>query len=44
MDGMAIARRLIAEEREKKTGFLDLGNLGLTEVPSSCSNSPICAD
>lgn len=33
MDGMQIARRLIAEEREKKTGFLDLGNLRLTEVP-----------
>ena len=33
MDGMAITRRLIAEEREKKTGFLDLGNLELTEVP-----------
>ncbi|MDH4155458.1 MAG: leucine-rich repeat domain-containing protein [Nitrospira sp.] len=33
MDGILIARRLIAEEREKKTGFLDLGNLGLTEVP-----------
>lgn len=30
---MAIAQRLIAEEREKKTGFLDLGNLGLTEIP-----------
>jgi hypothetical protein len=33
MDGMLIAQRLIAEEREKKTGFLDLGNLKLTEVP-----------
>lgn len=33
MDGMDTARRLIAEEREKKTGFLDLGNLRLTEVP-----------
>ena len=32
-DGMEKARRLIAEEREKKTGFLDLGNLQLTEVP-----------
>ena len=30
---MLIARRLIAEEREKKTGFLDLDNLMLTEVP-----------
>ncbi|MGE0642463.1 MAG: COR domain-containing protein [Nitrospira sp.] len=34
MDGILIARRLIAEEREKKTGFVDLGNLGLTEIPA----------
>ena len=34
MDGLALARKLIAEEAEKKTGKLDLGNLGLTEVPS----------
>ncbi|MHC9063716.1 leucine-rich repeat domain-containing protein [Nitrospira sp. CMX1] len=34
MDGMQIARELIAEEREKQTGFLDLGNLELTEVPT----------
>lgn len=33
MEGMQIARRLIAEEAEKQTGSLDLGNLGLTEVP-----------
>ena len=33
-EGLAIARRLIAEEAEKKTGFLDLGNLGLTELPN----------
>lgn len=33
MDGMFIARRLIAEECEKKTGYLDLGNLILTEIP-----------
>ncbi|MCF7960743.1 MAG: leucine-rich repeat domain-containing protein [Pirellula sp.] len=32
-EGLAIARRLIAEEADKKTGFLDLGNLGLTELP-----------
>src|SRR5215831_17188863 len=32
-DGIEAARRLIADEREKKTGFLDLGNLQLTEVP-----------
>ena len=34
MNGMDTARRLIAEEREMKTGFLDLGNLRLTEVPA----------
>src|SRR4029453_19430612 len=34
MNGMETARRLIAEEQEKKTGFLDLGNLQLTEVPA----------
>ncbi|MEI7461727.1 MAG: leucine-rich repeat domain-containing protein, partial [Pirellula sp.] len=33
-EGLAIARRLIAEEAEKKTGFLDLGMLGLTELPN----------
>lgn len=32
-NGMEIARQLIAEEREQQTGFLDLGNLGLTELP-----------
>lgn len=32
-EGLAIARRLIAEEAEKQTGFLDLGMLGLTELP-----------
>ena len=31
--GIETARRLIADEREKRTGFLDLGNLRLTEVP-----------
>ena len=31
---MDTARRLIAEEREKKAGFLDLGNSRLTEVPA----------
>src|SRR5215510_4306128 len=34
MNGMETARRLIAEEQEKKTGFLDLGNLQLPEVPA----------
>ena len=33
MDGMQRARELIAEELEKRTGFLDLGNLDLTELP-----------
>lgn len=33
MNGMDEARRLIALEREQQTGFLDLGNLGLTEWP-----------
>ena len=32
-EGLAIARRLIAEEAERQTGFLDLGRLGLTELP-----------
>ncbi len=31
--GLAIARRLIAEEAEKKAGFLDLGMLGLSKLP-----------
>src|SRR5215510_13628175 len=34
MNGMETARRLIAQEQEKNTGFLDLGNLQLTEVPT----------
>jgi len=33
VDGRQKALELIAEERAKQTGFLDLGNLGLTEVP-----------
>jgi internalin A len=33
LDGLAIARERIAKEAEEKTGFLDLGNLGLTELP-----------
>jgi hypothetical protein len=32
-EGLAIARARIAEEKEKRTGFLDLGRLGLTELP-----------
>ena len=32
-DGLAIARQRIAEEAEARTGFLDLGGLGLTELP-----------
>jgi internalin A len=33
LDGLAIARERIAKEAEEKTGFLDLGNLGLRELP-----------
>jgi len=32
-EGFAIARQLIATEAQQQTGFLDLGNLGLTELP-----------
>src|SRR5947209_6483490 len=32
-EGLAMARRLIAEEAQRQTGFLDLGCLGLTELP-----------
>jgi hypothetical protein len=32
-EGLAIARSRIAEEKRKQTGFLDLGRLGLTELP-----------
>jgi len=32
-EGLAIARARIAAEKENRTGFLDLGRLGLTEVP-----------
>jgi Leucine-rich repeat (LRR) protein len=31
--GLAIARERIAEEKEKRTGFLNLGQLGLEELP-----------
>jgi hypothetical protein len=34
MNGIETARRLAAVERERKTGSLDLGNLGLTQIPS----------
>jgi internalin A len=33
LDGLSIARECIAQEAEEKTGFLDLGKLGLTELP-----------
>ena len=33
MDALAIARARIAREAEEKTGFLDLGMLGLNELP-----------
>ncbi len=32
-DGESIARQRIAEEAERRTGFLDLGGLGLTTLP-----------
>ena len=32
-EGQKIARELIAKEAKEKTGFLDLGMLGLTELP-----------
>ncbi len=32
-EGLAIARVRIAQEKGKRTGFLDLGRLGLTELP-----------
>jgi Leucine-rich repeat (LRR) protein len=33
LDGLTIARERIAREAEEKTGFLDLGRLGLSELP-----------
>ena len=33
-DGESIARQRIAEEAERRTGFLDLSQLGLTELPA----------
>ena len=33
-DGLAIARERIAEEARARTGFLDLGTLGLDELPA----------
>ena len=33
-DGESIARQRIAEEAEQRTGFLDLGGLGLTTLPA----------
>ncbi|NJK31886.1 MAG: leucine-rich repeat domain-containing protein [Deltaproteobacteria bacterium] len=33
MAGEELARCLIEREREEQTGFLDLGNLGLTRLP-----------
>ena len=32
-EGLALARQRIAEEKQARTGFLDLGRLGLTELP-----------
>lgn len=33
-DGLAIARQRIADEADRRTGFLDLSQLGLTELPA----------
>src|SRR5712691_10019918 len=33
LDGLSIARQRISREAEEKTGFLDLGNLALSELP-----------
>ena len=33
-DGLTIARERIAEEAHARTGFLDLGRLGLDELPA----------
>jgi hypothetical protein len=33
-DGLSIARRRIGEEAKRRTGFLDLSALGLTELPA----------
>ena len=41
-DGLAIARQLIAWEAKGKTGFLDLGRLGLTELPEELFQLDIC--
>jgi hypothetical protein len=42
-DGLAIARQRIAEEVEVRTGFLDLGGLGLTALPPEFIESRSCA-
>jgi hypothetical protein len=34
-DGEAIARERIAQEADERTGDLDLGTLGLTELPDA---------
>jgi hypothetical protein len=33
MDGLSVARERIAREADEKTGFLDLGRLGFSELP-----------
>ena len=33
LDGLVIARERIAKEAAERTGFLDLGQLGLTSLP-----------
>jgi internalin A len=39
-DGLSVARRRIAEEAERRTGFLDLSQLGLTELPDELFRLP----
>ena len=34
MENQEQAHQLIAKERQERTGILDLGNLGLTELPA----------
>jgi internalin A len=34
-EGLGIALARIADEKKNRTGFLDLGQLGLTEVPEA---------
>ncbi len=42
MDGLSIARERIAREADEKTGFLDLGRVGLSELAESCLGCKGC--